>query len=66
MVLLVGGQALAVVTGLASGATEPVGLPWALVLGSLVLYCLAVLAMAVGGYLLLRNLFKGQRQALVA
>ncbi len=55
--LLVGGQALAVVTGLASGETEPVGLPWAAVLGALILYDVAVIAMGVGGGLLLRDLF---------
>ena len=36
--LLVGGQALATVTGLASGETEPTGWWWALVVVSLVLY----------------------------
>ena len=59
--LLVGGQALAVVTGLASGATEPVGWPWILVLSSLVLFLLAILGVGVGGVLLLRDLF-GPRQ----
>ena len=42
--LLVAGQALAVVTGLASGRTEPTGWPWALVLASLALYVLALVA----------------------
>jgi hypothetical protein len=56
--LLIGGQALAAVTGLASGATEPGGWQWALVLGSLVLYALAIIAMGVGGALLLLRLFK--------
>lgn len=55
IVLLGGGQALAVVTGLASGETEPVGLPWALVLGALILYDAAVVAMGIGGVLLLRG-----------
>ncbi len=55
--LLVGGQALAVVTGLASGETEPVGMPWAAVLGALILYDVAVIAIGVGGALLLRDLF---------
>jgi len=56
--LLVGGQVLAVVTGLASGATEPTGWWWGLVLGSLVVYSLALIAIGVGGVLLLRDLFK--------
>jgi hypothetical protein len=57
--LLVGGQALAVATGLASGETEPAGIWWAVVLGTIVGYSLALIAMGVGGLLLLRDLFKG-------
>lgn len=53
--MLVGGQALAVLTGLASGEAEPVGLRWALVVVSLVVYTLSVAAMGVGGILLLRD-----------
>jgi hypothetical protein len=56
--LLVGSQALAVVTGLASGETEPIGWRWALVLGMLIGYILALVATGVGGVLLLRDLFK--------
>ena len=59
--LLVGGQALAVVTGLASGQTEPGGWQWALVLASLAVYSLAVITIGVGGALLLRDLFKSPR-----
>jgi hypothetical protein len=59
--LLVGGQELAVVTGLASGETEPAGLWWVLVLMSLAGYCLALVAVGVGGALLLRDLFKTHR-----
>lgn len=58
VVLLVGGQALAVVTGLASGAIEPTGVWWVLVLASIAGYSLALAVMGVGGALLLRNLFK--------
>lgn len=58
VVALVGGQALAVVTGLASGATEPVGVWWALVLGSIAVYILALVIMGIAGILLLRDLFK--------
>jgi hypothetical protein len=62
--LLVGGQALAVVTGLASGETEPAGWPWALVIGSLIVFLLASLGVGVGGLLLLRDLFEpGQLSA---
>ena len=56
--LLVGGQALAVVTGLASGAIEPTGWQWALVLASLGLYALALVVVGVGGLRLLRDLFR--------
>ena len=56
--LLIGGQVLAVVTGLASGETEPTGWPWALVLGSLGGYSLSLLVIGIGGVLLVRDLFK--------
>lgn len=56
--MLVGGQALAVATGLASGETEPTGWPWALVIGSLIIFVLAVISVGVGGILLLRDLYK--------
>lgn len=56
--LLVGGQVLAVVTGLASGETEPTGWRWALVLGAIAAYALALVGIGVGGILLLRDLFK--------
>jgi hypothetical protein len=56
MVLLFAGQALAVITGLATGETEPTGWQWALVLASLALYCLAVAVMGIGGVLLLHEL----------
>ena len=59
-ITVVGGQVLAVVTGLASGGAEPVGWRWALVLGSLVLYSLAIVGVGIGGILLLRDLFKRQ------
>ena len=58
---LVAGQVLAVVTGLASGKIEPTGWQWMLVLASLVIYTLGVVAMGVGGVLLLRDLFKTPR-----
>ena len=57
-----GGQVLASVTRLASGETEPVGWPWALVLASLAIYSLALVVMGVGGLLLLRDLFRTRRR----
>jgi hypothetical protein len=56
--MVVGGQALAVVTGLADGRTEPGGWQWMLVLGSLILYTVAIVVIGVGGALLVRELFK--------
>ena len=59
--LLVGSQALAELTGLASGEIEPAGWVGALVLASLVVYSLAIVAIGIGGLLLLRDLFKPPR-----
>jgi hypothetical protein len=53
-----GFQALAEVTGLASGAHEPEGWRWALVLAGLAIYILALAEIGVGGILLLRKLFR--------
>jgi len=57
---LVASQAVAVASGLASGETAPEGFWWATVLGLLGLYVLALVALALGGALLLRALF-GER-----
>lgn len=56
LVVVVAGQVIAVVTGLASGAREPTGWPWILVLASLALYSFAVLLLAVAGVRLVRDL----------
>jgi hypothetical protein len=56
--LLLGSQALAVETGLASGEIEPEGWPWILVIAMLSGYTLALAAVAVGGALLVRDLFQ--------
>ncbi len=55
---LIFSQGFAVITGLASGATEPGGWQWALVLAMLVGYILAVIVAGVGGALLWHDLFK--------
>ena len=47
-----------VVTGLASGAAEPTGWRFALVLGAIIAYDLLVVLVGVGGILLLRDVFK--------
>lgn len=61
VVLLVGSQALAVVTGLASGAIEPTGLWWTLVIILFAAYVLALIALGVGGALLLGDLLRPPR-----
>jgi hypothetical protein len=58
---LVGGQELAVVTGLASGESEPAGLWWMLVLASLAIFSLALIGIGVSGVFLLVDLFKTSR-----
>lgn len=56
--LLVGSQGLAVITGLANGTTEPSGWAFALVVTALVGFVLALVAVGVGGGLLLRDVFR--------
>lgn len=58
---LIGTQQVAVVTGLATGEIEPAGWPWTLVVALLALYTLAVIALGVGGILLLRDLYRRNR-----
>lgn len=58
LAMLVGGQALAVVSGLASGATEPTGWVWILVLTSLAVYTLAIVEVGTAGVLLVRDVFR--------
>lgn len=55
---LVLGQALAVLTGLASGEMEPEGFWFVILAASLVIFSLAMVAVGVGGVLLLKHLFK--------
>jgi len=62
LITVVGGQVLAEVTGLADGTTEIGGWQWALVLGSLVIYSLAIVDVGIGGILLLRDAFKFPRE----
>jgi hypothetical protein len=58
LLFLVGSQALAVRTGLADGRTPIGGWQWALVLGMLVGYILAVIATGVGGVLMMKKVNK--------
>ncbi len=57
-VLLFGGQAIAVITGLASGRTEPTPLLMALVLTPIMIYALLLAVIGIGGAQLVRDLFK--------
>jgi hypothetical protein len=58
---LIGATVLAEVSGLARGAIEPQGIWWALVVGLFILYSLGLVAVGIGGTLLLRRLFRGQQ-----
>jgi hypothetical protein len=62
IVLLGGSQGLAVVTGMASGQTEPSGWLMAIVLGAIILFDLALVAVGLGGILLLRDLLKRSKE----
>jgi hypothetical protein len=57
VVLLVGGQAIAVAAGFASGETEPAGWILALVIACMALYSLAVITLGIVGVMLMRDLF---------
>jgi len=56
VILLVGGQALAVVTGLADGRIEASGVWFILVSGIIVGSSMAIVAVGIGGILLVRGL----------
>jgi hypothetical protein len=62
VVLFVGSQALAVVTGLANGTTDPVGWAYVVVLSALIVYALTLVVMGVGGVLLLRDVYKKETE----
>lgn len=56
--LVFAGQGIAIVTGMASGEVEPTPLLMAAVIGPIILYDLAVVAIFIGGILLVRDLYK--------
>ncbi|NTV35762.1 MAG: hypothetical protein HGA53_02300 [Anaerolineaceae bacterium] len=58
VVLRVGGQAIAVASGLASGETEPVGWILVVAIASIVLYTLTLIEIGIAGVLLTRDLFQ--------
>ena len=49
LVSLIGGQVFAVISGLASGAVEPTGWPWAIVIASIILYSLSLIMIGITG-----------------
>lgn len=57
LVALVGGQLLAMLTGLDSAETKPAGVWFALVVASLAVYTLALAEIGVAGVMLVRDLF---------
>ncbi len=57
LAMLAGGQFVAIVSGLASGATQPPSFWWDVVLSALAFYVLGLMVMGIGGMLLLRDLF---------
>lgn len=62
LVLVFGSQALAGITGLASGRTDAIGWQYWVVLGGIIGYDLSVIALSVGGILLCRHLFRKVRE----
>ncbi len=54
---LIAGQALAVVSGFASGETKPAGIVLYLVIFSLIIYTASLFAAGYGGILLVRRIF---------
>ncbi|MEZ0397294.1 MAG: hypothetical protein ABWK53_12805 [Anaerolineales bacterium] len=60
-IMLAGGQALAVVSGLASGETPIGGWQWGLVLTSLAIYMLGLIILGIGSLRLLKGLFSRRK-----
>ncbi len=61
--LLVGGQALASVSGLADGRIEPSGIWWVLVLATLAGYTLCLVGLGILGILLMRDMARSDATA---
>lgn len=60
IIMLVGSQAIAVWTGLASGAREATGWPFTLVIGMLVVYALLMVVLGLAGVQLSKDLIKAK------
>ncbi len=56
VILVFGGQGIAVATGIASGEREATSFWWILIMGMFVLYDLVVVMIGIGGIRLLRKL----------
>jgi len=63
VLLLIASQGLAVVTGLASGAIEPQGVWWIVVLALLAAFLIADVLIVAGSIILLRQLFGASPQS---
>jgi hypothetical protein len=61
--MLIGGQVLAVTSGLASGQTEPTGWIWILLLVSIGIYWLGLVELGIAGLLLVRDLCTRDKNA---
>ncbi|MBL7007057.1 MAG: hypothetical protein ISR78_08260 [Spirochaetia bacterium] len=62
VLMLLGSQLGAAVSGLASGETEPGGAAWFIVLGMMILYDLALVFVGIHGILLLKDLVRDSRK----
>lgn len=61
-VFLVGGQVIAVISGLASGAIAPTGLAWVAVVASIILYSLSVIELGIAAIMLAIRLFRAPKK----
>ncbi|MCF7943512.1 MAG: hypothetical protein K9L21_03680 [Spirochaetia bacterium] len=61
--MLFGAQLTAVLTGMASGEREAVGLPFIAAMGMLILYDLLLIPIGIGGILLLRDMIRDSRSS---
>jgi hypothetical protein len=64
--LFFGMQGIAVATGLADGSTQIGDWQWMLVLGALILYIVTVVVIAVGGVLVVRDVFRTSKTTTIA
>jgi hypothetical protein len=58
VIFLVSSMAIASISGLASGAMEPRGLVWGIVVAALILYVITTAGIGVEGIFIIKKLFK--------